>query len=960
MSVTHTEWAEALAERLIVSGDTLAQELDDARALALAWALKERAVAAWSSVPSEVGVAAKAINALLFERSSNPTGALRVGNELAAIAAWVDGIAELTRGGMNHALGHLDRAADLFTSLREETHAAHAQVPKIMALAILGRVDEASAIGNRLMDTLDRLGETNTSAKVSLNLGNLHCQNGRYAEAIENFAKAKKIFLSTNDYRLTSSCEIGLAEAYSASGDFERAQTSYEDVRLLAVRHGLQASTAITSEGSALLDLAKGDYATALRRLNDALKQYEALDMPQYVAMTEKQLGDIYAELRLWPEALALYDDAIPRLETLEMPVEAAWAKVQKAKALVNLARPKEAVDLSLTEALRLFEGQQFSTGRAAVQLARAELALSIGEATIAIEHASAAKEIFAEADLAVDRANCELVIGHALLALLKFDAAGNVFFDVLERAREFKLLSIEVRGLIGVGLSAARRHDSSGARLAFETAVELFENQRRNLPSDDLRTAFMADHLLPYRELLRLDLESNACSDAQASFVFQRLEMFRARALAERLGETALDENNSDSHVENRPHDVSIEISHQRAHLNWLYRRARALSDEGEDAQLLREQSCRLERELLEKTRRFHAAQSDNAQHNTVATRIDPTSLMNALGSRDAIIEYGVLDDELFACVMKQSGITVVRSISKWSETLSAIKASRFQIETMRYGFHTMDRHRNALIRKSQITQKQLYDLVWTPLEKRLSDCNRVLVVPHDRLGAVQFAALYDGATYLGERFAFAFSPSAQIALRGFRRTPRAPLSIVALGESRGLVNADAEANLVAALFSRSRVLVGEDANTSAFIDASCGADVLHLACHGEFRMDNPMFSALQLVDAPFTVSDAERLSLNRSIVTLSACESGLAQYARGDEVFGLVRGFLIGGASRVVASLWPVDDTVAMQFMKTFYSTLQNGVPPAIALQKAQRCTMAQYAHPFYWAAFTLYGGW
>jgi CHAT domain-containing protein len=67
-----------------------------------------------------------------------------------------------------------------------------------------------------------------------------------------------------------------------------------------------------------------------------------------------------------------------------------------------------------------------------------------------------------------------------------------------------------------------------------------------------------------------------------------------------------------------------------------------------------------------------------------------------------------------------------------------------------------------------------------------------------------------------------------------------------------------------------------------------------------------------------------------------------------------------MVAGAARVVASLWPVDDAITMQFMAVFYRSLVGGNTPSAALRTAQLDVMRSHPHPFHWAAFTLYGGW
>ena len=106
------------------------------------------------------------------------------------------------------------------------------------------------------------------------------------------------------------------------------------------------------------------------------------------------------------------------------------------------------------------------------------------------------------------------------------------------------------------------------------------------------------------------------------------------------------------------------------------------------------------------------------------------------------------------------------------------------------------------------------------------------------------------------------------------------------------------------------------------------------------------PRLFALELADGNFfRPLDAEKLGLENALVVLSACDSGAATESEGDEVFGLVRAFLIGGASRVVASLWPVDDEATVDWMSAFYRALQSGATPASAGQQAQRAVREQH---------------
>ena len=179
-------------------------------------------------------------------------------------------------------------------------------------------------------------------------------------------------------------------------------------------------------------------------------------------------------------------------------------------------------------------------------------------------------------------------------------------------------------------------------------------------------------------------------------------------------------------------------------------------------------------------------------------------------------------------------------------------------------------------------------------------------------------------------------------------------------LGESTRLPHAAVEARLVAGLFPQATVYVGDEATLDALRAHAGEADVIHLACHAQFRSDSPMFSALYLRDGALTAEEVEALSLGPCTVVLSACETGLADHGSGDENIGLVRAFLVAGAARVLASLWPVDDAITAGFMSQFYRALCQGSAPAAALRIAQAEIRRQHPHPFYWAAFTLHGRW
>jgi CHAT domain-containing protein len=256
------------------------------------------------------------------------------------------------------------------------------------------------------------------------------------------------------------------------------------------------------------------------------------------------------------------------------------------------------------------------------------------------------------------------------------------------------------------------------------------------------------------------------------------------------------------------------------------------------------------------------------------------------------------------------------------------------------------------------------LYQIIMTPLGDYLAETDTVssqlTIIPHGFLHQVPFHALFDGQDYLIDRWEIAYAPSANVYLHCQQRpsTPQHKALIVGVSDP-SIPAVAAEVNAVVNHLPQAQFLIDEEATTSSFHTHAADCDLLHLACHGLFRADNPLFSALKLSDGWLTATEAMQLHLPDALVTLSACESGRSQIAGGDELLGLLRAFLGAGAATVVVSLWLVQDDTTARLMANWYEQLQGqGLSPAAALRAAQLALKADYPHPYYWAPFIAVG--
>ena len=142
--------------------------------------------------------------------------------------------------------------------------------------------------------------------------------------------------------------------------------------------------------------------------------------------------------------------------------------------------------------------------------------------------------------------------------------------------------------------------------------------------------------------------------------------------------------------------------------------------------------------------------------------------------------------------------------------------------------------------------------------------------------------------------------APSLRLWHRAVRRAP-APNAAMVLAAGPRLPAATEEIETLRARHPEAVALTGDGATVAAVASALDGADSAHLAAHGRFRDDNPLFCSLELADGALTVYDLERLRRTPRRLVLSSCESGLSTVHAGDELMGFTAAvFALGTADR------------------------------------------------------------
>ncbi len=188
-------------------------------------------------------------------------------------------------------------------------------------------------------------------------------------------------------------------------------------------------------------------------------------------------------------------------------------------------------------------------------------------------------------------------------------------------------------------------------------------------------------------------------------------------------------------------------------------------------------------------------------------------------------------------------------------------------------------------------------------------------------------------------------------------------------------LIGTKKEAETIIAYVSQSQQssVFGFDANLEFATSAKLSNyNIVHFATHGILNSEKPELSGivLSLFDKQgkphngfLRLHEIFNLNLPADLVVLSACQTGLGKEIKGEGLVGLTRGFMYAGATRVLVSLWSVDDAATAEFMSQFYNfMLQDNLSPASALNATQKHMQqhSKWSHPYYWGAFTLQGDW
>jgi len=868
------------------------------------------------------------------------------------LALWAYAVGLTVRGSFAEAIPAYEEARQGLQSLGYHEDATRAGVRQIQALAVMGDINGALALAEKTHAAFTGLGLLRESALVGINIGIIHYRSGRMLEAEQAIQNALEQLEQVGD-------QVGLGKAYGNLALIYEAQDRYHE----AVQHyqialdifrtqNLTEDFIGNSVNLALLYRKEGRLNKALDLLSRVRAMYGKLDGNPNAVFAQLEEARIHLDLNLLSEARKLSQELVEVFAARGMLMEQAEAlttlgsaqakqgKLEEARQTLELARNGW---LSLNNAIQA----------AMVDVSVASLFLQSGRQgdTAALEQAVlvAARAIESLREIPSAKALGISVIAEALLELGNRSEARHYLKEAEAITAELGIpdLTIRIERLLGQMARLDQRPQE--AEQHFKQAIERLEGVRASLNVDEFKSAYLGDKLEVYGDLVDVLLDLRHPREA-----FEYAERAKSRALLDLLirgGESLY--TVTDPEIKR----INQELLQVRQQLNEHFLAAEA-AQASETRSGHREKMMALEERVTQLIRELERLQPEAAMIGQAqAFRLH--ELQQVLEPGTVLLEYFHSQRDLTAFVVEGEHVEVVRGLGTLEQVQQHVEQLEFFLSRVAQGGIMLKIYGEEALKRSVDDQLlALYQILIEPLPLKLEG-QPLVVVPHGILHAVPFAALYDGGQYLIDRAEVSFSPSAAVYAVCRKRIRHDQGSLVAFAVPvENIPQVIQEVEQISQIAEAPRKFVGEAATLQNFFQAAPEAGVLHIATHGAFRPDNPMFSGLRMADGWLAARDLYNLRLNADLVVLSACETGLAKQASGDELMGLARGFLYAGAPCLIASLWPVRDDATAKFMTTFYSNLRAGMPVASALRRAQLALREQYHNPYFWSAFTATG--
>ena len=819
--------------------------------------------------------------------------AAKPGPAMASYAHQALAIVVRDKGDQRLAVRELYRAFRLAQRSAEPERIADVRATLGLTLGLGGRTRDGLAMLDRALSESRGL----VAGRILTRRAYLLRTCGRYPEALADLRRAIALFGPAGDQLWEARSRNHRFLTYAAMGQAARADHDLAVAERLFAAAGQDLEHAMAVHSRADLAYQTGDLQAALGFLDEAEARYDALggSWPQ-VPFDRCQ---VLLAAGLAGEALTATEAAVERHSRPGMSTSSAELLFAAAAAAQAAGRHATAAERAAA-ARALFRRQRRRAWQARAAFVEVQALVDAGASG-----ARLCRRAGALADELNGSSAPEAAAADLLAARLCGNAAADRYLARAARARHRGPSFGRAAGWLAQALRAEARGSTTGLLAACRLGLRAAAEHQRGLAAPDLRA-----HAAEYGDALAAMAQRVAVRRGDARMLLNWSERWRASALA--LPPV-------------RPPD-DPELAADLAALRGVVRnleRAR-LAEHPTDA--LDQRRRRLESGIRARIRRRRtdgdAAPGDPADVPGVADVIDGLD-----GHR--LIDLAIVDDRIYV-----TSVVGRRVRTHPAGTLTAatreIDLARFMLRRLAHGRPSPSWSRDLTVAGTRLQELLLG-------EAAAGIDGPTVIVPPAHLHAVPWFLLP-----ALRRVPMVVAPSALVWLRAGRlRPPRRRRAVFAVGP--GLPGTAAEVSLLAGTYPGAVLLRDDEATVDATLGALDGAYTAHIAAHGRFRADNPLFTSISMADGPLTVYDLGRLRRAPRRLVLSSCESAVAAPVGSDELLGTVSALAPLGTASMLASVVAVNDNATVGVMATFHARLRAGDPFGVALHAAREAADA-----------------
>ncbi len=878
---------------------------------------------------------------------------------------------EASRAAGLRALGHIEyrkRKYEASLDLYRESLVIHQRLgnrleegrtlsSSLQSLIYLGRYEEAMDHARRAREIFERMGDRLRLARLDANVGNILYRQDRFEEALQLYLRAYHAFLEIGEpqdvaisLKNTATCQISL-------NDFREALATYGQARAYCVQHQMPLLVAVADYNIAYLYYLRGEYTHALELYRAAREDCRALGDVYREALCDLDQSEMYLELNLREEGAHLAERARKAFRKLGMGYEAAKAQTNLAISLAHHGESVVALEL-FDQARELFDREKNRAWIATIDLYQALVYYREHRLDDALELCRRALDFFAPSPLFTRSVLCQLLLARIHLDRGMKSEARQLCLAAIDRLQQADTPALSYQAWYVLGVIEESLSQPEAAYRSYFTAHHHLENLRSHLKAEEMKIAFLKDKLEVYEALVRMCL-GREHSNTNLETTFAYVEQAKSRSLADLIA------FRSQGLPASRKTERGLvdQVNALRGELNWYSRTIQL--QEGRAANLMAPQLVKLrraarecEQRLVESLANLRVEDAEYANLQTAGS-VPIETIRAALPEDALLLQYYCVGDTFHTCLLSRDSLKIV-PVGSASRLRRVLQLLRFQLSKFRLGPDYVKLFSHQLLDATNAHLHEFHECLIAPIAEDLKRAGHLIVAPHSFLHYLPFHALPDArGQALGDRFTISYTPSASVYQLCTTKSAGPSGKSLVLGVPDKLApQIEDEVRAVAGVLTDAEVFLGPNATERVLRERGSQSRLVHIATHGSFRQDNPMFSSIALGDSHLNLFDLYQLNLPCELVTLSGCGTGLNMVVGGDELLGLVRGLLYAGAQGVLVTLWDVNDQSTAEFMKLFYETLKTKKNKAQAVQAAMAEIRGRYAHPYYWAPFVLVG--